>query len=127
MSRNRPERAAPRRTHPTCGDPPRNPPVGKASSLVMWDGGGGAGGRRWASLSVREDHGPELFSRLLSWTATANDNNRIRFLVPAELYPPPTTPARPSPKSRGMPWFPTRRSRTPAFFAARSVQDQGSA
>jgi hypothetical protein len=25
---------------------------------------------------------------LLSWTATENDNNRVRFLVPAEVYPP---------------------------------------
>jgi hypothetical protein len=32
---------------------------------------------------------------LLSWTATGNDNNRVRFLMPAEVYPPDA--ARPVP------------------------------
>ena len=35
---------------------------------------------------------------LLSWTATDNDNNRVRFLVPAELYPPDATAPVPPPK-----------------------------
>jgi hypothetical protein len=34
---------------------------------------------------------------LLSWTATANDNNRVRFLVPAEVYPPDATRPVPPP------------------------------
>ena len=34
---------------------------------------------------------------LLSWTSTANDNNRIRFLMPVELYPPDTTAPEPPP------------------------------
>ena len=35
---------------------------------------------------------------LLSWTATGNDNNRVRFLIPAELYPPDATSPVPPPK-----------------------------
>jgi hypothetical protein len=35
---------------------------------------------------------------LLSWTATGNDNNRVRFLVPAEVYPADTTQPVPPPK-----------------------------
>ncbi|MDQ2966661.1 MAG: hypothetical protein M3R57_12530, partial [Chloroflexota bacterium] len=36
--------------------------------------------------------------QLLSWTATGNDNNRVRFLVPAEVYPPDATRPVPPPK-----------------------------
>jgi hypothetical protein len=35
---------------------------------------------------------------LLSWTATSNDNNRVRFLVPAEVYPPGGSGPVPPPK-----------------------------
>jgi hypothetical protein len=35
---------------------------------------------------------------LLSGTATGNDNNRVRFLVPAEVYPPDSTRPVPTPK-----------------------------
>jgi hypothetical protein len=35
---------------------------------------------------------------LLSWTATENDNNRVRFLVPAEVYPPDAKRPMPPPK-----------------------------
>jgi len=35
---------------------------------------------------------------LLSWTATGNANNRVRFLVPVEVYPPDATRPIPSPK-----------------------------
>jgi hypothetical protein len=35
---------------------------------------------------------------LLSWTALENDNNRVRFLIPAELYPPDATSPVPPPK-----------------------------
>lgn len=34
---------------------------------------------------------------LLSWTASGNDNNRVRFLVPAEVYPPDSTEPVPPP------------------------------
>jgi hypothetical protein len=34
---------------------------------------------------------------LLSWTATANDNNRVRFLLPAEVYPPDAVRPMPPP------------------------------
>lgn len=34
---------------------------------------------------------------LLSWTATVVDNNRVRFLSPAEVYPPDATQAIPPP------------------------------
>jgi len=34
---------------------------------------------------------------LLSWTATVVDNNRIRFLIPAEVYPPDATTPMPPP------------------------------
>lgn len=35
---------------------------------------------------------------LLSWTASANDNDRVRFLVPAEVYPPDAARPVPPPK-----------------------------
>ena len=34
---------------------------------------------------------------LLSWTATVVDNNRVRFLIPAEVYPPDATRPIPPP------------------------------
>lgn len=35
---------------------------------------------------------------LLSWTALGNDNNRVRFLVPAEIYPPDAADPVPPPR-----------------------------